>query len=217
MVAVSLLAAYAALRYLADHAGLFATINMGQHRHAVDVTFATLALALLLVACLQPQQQGRVSWIGRAAWAVPIALDIAFGALVQATDASAVWKTFPGYADGILPSSDRLFAFNPVWRNVTENVYLIQACHRVLSFALWGAAFAAWLARWWRRLPCRREIVLFGLLTFEGALGAATLMLDLPLVLSIAHQFCAIFVLVVALSHVDTYEFFESARVTSAT
>lgn len=200
MVASLLLAAYAALRYLADHAGLFATINMGQHRHAVDVTFATLALALLLVACLEPPQQDRVSWIGRAAWAVPIAFVIAFGALVQAMDASAVWKTFPGYADGILPSADRLFAFNPLWRNLTENVYLVQACHRVLSIALWGAAFAAALTRWWRLLPCRREILLFGLLTFEGVLGAATLMLDLPLVLSVAHQFCATFVLGVALS-----------------
>ena len=115
-------------------------------------------------------------------------------------DAGSVWKTFPGYADGILPSSDRLFAFNPVWRNFTENVYLIQACHRVLSFALWIAALAAWLTGQWRGLPCRREALLFGLLTLEGALGAATLMLDLPLVLSIAHQFSAILVLAVALS-----------------
>jgi cytochrome c oxidase assembly protein subunit 15 len=195
-----LLTTYAVLRYFANHAGLFATMNIGQHRHAVDVTFAALALALLLLACLQAQQQGRASWAGRAAWATAIALDIAFGALFEAMDASAVWKTFPGYADGILPSSDRLFAFDPIWRNFTENVYLIQACHRVLSFALWIAALAASLTGWWRGLPCRREALLFGLLNLEGALGAATLMLGLPLVLSIAHQFCAIFLLATALS-----------------
>jgi cytochrome c oxidase assembly protein subunit 15 len=198
--AALLLATYVVLRYFADHAGLFTAMNIGQHRHAVDVTFATLALALLLVACLQAPQQGRASWLGRAAWAIPVALDIAFGALFEAMDAGAVWKTFPGYADGILPSPDRLFAFNPVWRNFTENVYLIQACHRVLSFALWIAALAVWFTGWWRGLPSRREALLFGLLTLEGALGAATLMMDLPVVLSIAHQFCAIFVLAAALS-----------------
>jgi heme a synthase len=199
LVAAALLfTGYAALRYFADHAGLFATLNFGQHRHALDVTFAATALALLLLVCLAPSQD-RPAALGRTAWAVAIALDIAFGALFQATDAAAVWKTFPGYADGILPATDRLFAFNPVWRNFTENVYLIQACHRVLSIALWIAALAVWSRERWRGLPARREALLFALLTLEGALGVATLMLDLPLVLSIAHQFCAIFVLAVAL------------------
>ncbi|HEY1473148.1 MAG TPA: COX15/CtaA family protein [Pseudolabrys sp.] len=199
LVAAALLfAAYAALRYFADHAGLFATLNFGQHRHAVDVTFAATALALLLRVCLAPSQD-RGAGLARTAWAIAIAIDIAFGALFQATDAAAVWKTFPGYADGILPATDRLFAFNPVWRNFTENVYLIQTCHRVLSIALWIVALGAWSRKRWRGLLARREALLFALLTLEGALGVATLMLDLPLVLSIAHQFCAIFVLAVAL------------------
>jgi hypothetical protein len=46
----SLGGAYLVLRYFADHAGLFAAINIGQHRHALDVTFASIALALLLAA-----------------------------------------------------------------------------------------------------------------------------------------------------------------------
>ncbi len=195
-----LAAVYAVLRYFADHAGLFATLNFGQHRHAVDVTFASVALAGLLAAAVRSPNQDGEAWLWRAAWAVPLTLDIGFGALFEATDAGAMWNAFPGYGDGLLPTSDRLFAFDPVWRNLTENVYLIQACHRVLSFALWSAAFVAALAGWWLGLRYERAALLFGLLTLEGALGATTLVLGLPLVLSIVHQFFGILVLAAALS-----------------
>jgi heme a synthase len=128
------------------------------------------------------------------------ALDIAFGALFEATDAAVVWTTFPGYADGALPTSDRLFAFSPVWRNLTENLYLIQACHRLLSIALWGGALVWLAAAVWRRQGVGQPALLFGLLTLEGALGVATLVQGQPLVLSIAHQVGAILVLTAALA-----------------
>jgi cytochrome c oxidase assembly protein subunit 15 len=192
-------AVYLALRYYADHAGIFATINIGQHRHALDVTFASLALALLLAALAARGQYRAPPAIG-VAFAAFVALDIGFGALFEATDAAVVWTTFPGYADGPLPASDRLFAFTPVWRNFTENLYLIQACHRLLSIALWGAALAWLVAAVLRRRGVWQPTVLFGLLTLEGALGVATLVQGEPLVLSIAHQVGAIFVLAAALT-----------------
>jgi len=46
----------------------------------------------------------------------------------------------------------------------------------------------------------QRAALLFTLLTVEGVLGITTLLLDLPPVLSIAHQFCAVLVLAAALS-----------------
>lgn len=195
----ALSAAYLALRYFADHAGLFATINIGQHRHALDVTFASLALALLVAALAAPRQFRPPSFIG-IAFAAFVALDIGFGALFEATDAGVVWTTFPGYMDGPLPASDRLFAFTPMWRNFTENLYLIQACHRVLSIALWGAALAWLVVAMLRRRGIGQPTVLFGLLTLEGALGVAALVQGEPLVLSIAHQIGAIFVLAAALA-----------------
>jgi cytochrome c oxidase assembly protein subunit 15 len=192
-------AAYLALRYFADHAGLFATINIGQHRHALDVTFASVALALLLAALATPRQFRAPPAIG-IAFVAFVALDIGFGALFEATDAAVVWTTFPSYTDGPLPAPDRLFAFTPVWRNFTENLYLIQACHRLLSIALWGAALAWLVAAMLRRRGVGQPTVLFGLLTLEGALGVAALVHGEPLVLSIAHQVGAIFVLAAALA-----------------
>jgi len=199
IAAVLLLASYAGLRYFADRAGLFATINVGQHRHAVDVTFASVALALLLAECLSTVERTE-PWGARAVWVVIIALNIAFGAMFQTTDASAVWKTFPGYSGSFLPGSDRLFAFHPIWRNFTENAYFIQAAHRLLSLALWLAAASTWFACWWQGLSTKRAALLFVMLTVEGMLGIATLLLDLSLVLSIAHQFGAVLVLAAALS-----------------
>ena len=198
-----LAAAYLPLRYFADHAGLFATINIGQHRHALDVTFASLALAFLLCAATDSGTQmlaGRQRRLWGAVWAFVLALNIAFGALLEATDGAVVWNTFPGYADGLLPAADRLFAFSPTWRNATENVYLIQASHRVLSVGLWLAALTALAAAAWRRERLAWPALLFGLLTFDGALGIAALAKALPAVLSIAHQVGAVLALATALA-----------------
>lgn len=192
---------YFVLRYFADHAGLFAEINLGQHRHALDITFASVALALIIVGALAPAQSQPRPVFPRVVWGSAIALNIAFGALFEALDARPLWTTFPGYTDTLLPTSDRLFAFNPVWRNVTENGYLIQTCHRILSIGLWVAAALALATAVMRGLPWTRAAVLFSLVTIEGALGVAILQAaQQPIMLSIIHQTCAIVVLAAALA-----------------
>jgi heme a synthase len=196
---------YFVLRYFADHAGLFATINLGQHRHALDVTVASVGLAMLIVAALAPERVLSGPRASRVAWGAAIALTIAFGAMLEALDAGPLWTSFPGYDGQLLPSADRLFAFHPVWRNFTENGYLIQACHRVLSAGLWAAALLAVANALWRRKAAMRALLLFGLLTLEGVLGVATLQAERPLVLSIIHQVCAIAVLVAALAPSDLW------------
>jgi hypothetical protein len=193
---------YAVLRYFADHAGLFAAINLGQHRHAVDITFASAGLALLIVAALAPGQSH--AGAARPVWGLAVALNIAFGALVEALDARPLWTSFPGYTGSLMPSADRLFAFHPVWRNFTENGYLVQTCHRVLSIGLWAAAALTLTSALLRGQPWLRVAALFALLTLEGILGVAILRAEQqPLVLSIVHQACAIAILAAALAPSD--------------
>jgi len=194
---------YFVLRYYADHAGLFAAINLGQHRHALDITFASVGLALVIVGALAPGRPQAGAAIARLAWGSAIALDIAFGALFEALDARPLWTSFPGYTDSLLPSADRLFAFHPIWRNLTENGYLVQACHRLLSIGLWVAAALTAVTALLRGLPWERATLLFALLTLEGVLGVASLQPDQPLVLTIVHQTCAIAVLAAALAPRD--------------
>lgn len=196
---------YFVLRYFADHAGLFATINLGQHRHALDVTFASVGLAVLIVAAITPERALAGPTMPRVAWAVAIALTIAFGAMLEALDAGPLWTSFPGYDGQLLPSADRLFAFHPVWRNFTENGYLIQACHRVLSIGLWAAALLAVVNAMGRGSSATPALLLFGLLTLDGVLGVATLQAERPLVLSIIHQVCAVAVLAAALLPSDAW------------
>jgi heme a synthase len=194
---------YFVLRYFADHAGLFATINLGQHRHALDITVASVGLAMLIVTAIAPERAPSGAVVPRVAWGATIALTIAFGALLEALDAGPLWTSFPGYDGHLLPGTDRLFAFHPVWRNVTENGYLIQTCHRLLSLGLWAAALLAVLNAMLRGTSATRALLLLGLLTLEGALGVAALQAERPLVLSIIHQVCAIAVLVAALAPSD--------------
>jgi heme A synthase len=195
---------YLVLRYYADHAGLFATINLGQHRHALDISFASAGLAVLIVAVIAPWPS-RAALLPRVAWGVAIILTIGLGAVFEALDAGPLWSTFPGYGDGLLPSTDRLFAFHPVWRNFTENGYLVQACHRLLSVGLWAAALVALLMAALRGKPRQGPLLLFALLTLEGALGVAALAPGQPVVWSILHQVCAIAVLAAALAPSDLW------------
>jgi hypothetical protein len=205
LILLAACAAYLVLRYFADHAGLFASINIGQHRHALDVTFASAGLGLLIAGALS--QKLPPATFARAAWALAIALDIAFGALFEALDARPLWTSFPAYTDSLLPATDRLFALHPLWRNVTENGYLIQACHRVLSIGLWAAAVLAMVTALRRGRAWMQPAALFALLTLEGALGVATLQAaEQPVVLSIAHQACAIAVFAAALMQMSRNE-----------
>src|SRR5262249_35957398 len=45
-VVVAAVLLYLGLRHFADHAGTFAVINIGQHRHALDLTFTSVGLAV---------------------------------------------------------------------------------------------------------------------------------------------------------------------------
>jgi heme A synthase len=191
---------YFVLRYFADHAGLFAVINLGQHRHALDITCASVGLAVLIVAAMAPERAAMGSAAPRVAWATVIALDIGFGALFEALDAGPLWMTFPGYSGTLIPTPDRLFALHPLWRNLTENGYLVQTCHRLLSIGLWGAALLVAATALLRRQRCTGSLVLLALFTLEGALGIVALRPGQPVIPSILHQVCAVAVLAAALA-----------------
>src|SRR6202011_4739011 len=78
-----------------------ARFNVGQYRHAVDVTFASAAVAAVLASVLAPPQpcpRARAFRLAAWVWAGAILLDIAFGALFMARGAAAVWTT-PGFGD----------------------------------------------------------------------------------------------------------------------
>lgn len=176
-----------------------ARFNVGQYRHAVDVTFASAAVAAVLASVIAPPQPwARAHGLRPAAWLWPAAIliNIAFGALFMARDAAAVWTSWPGIGEVPL---DRFVSYQPLWLNFVFNPYTIQVVHRRLSGALWIGALG-YLVWSLRRHP--RSVApaagLFGLLTIEMAIGVATLVLGVPPALSLLHRLTGVVLLAIA-------------------
>jgi cytochrome c oxidase assembly protein subunit 15 len=187
-----------------------ARYNVGQYRHALDMTFAGVALAVALASAIAPptptllparRRLSRTGWV----WIALIILDICSGALFASRDAISVWRSFPGYETSVLPPLDRLIAYAPLWLNFTFNQYMIQLVHRILSTGLWIALIgqAIWSGR---RNPraFRGAAALFALMTAEIAIGIATLVLGGSAAASFLHEVGAVVLLAgafVALLH----------------
>jgi cytochrome c oxidase assembly protein subunit 15 len=181
---------------VAHHADL-ARYNVGQYRHALDMTFASVALAFVLAGAVAPPTATgftlrRAGWI----WIALIVLDIGSGALFESREAISVWRSFPGYETGVLPPLDRLTAYAPLWLNFTFNQYTIQFVHRMLSIGLWVGlvAYAIWSARGHSR-AILGAVVLVALMSAEMAAGIATLVLGGSAALSFAHEIGAVLLL----------------------
>jgi heme a synthase len=173
--------------------------NTGQYRHALDMTFASVALAVVLTSAIVPptglpsaRRLSRAGWI----WIGLIILDICSGALFASRDAITVWRSFPGYETGVLPPLDRLTAYTPLWLNFTFNQYMIQLVHRILSIALWVGLTGnvIWTGHGNPRALLGAAALLI-LVTAQMAAGIATLVLGGSAVASFMHEVGAIVLL----------------------
>jgi heme a synthase len=172
--------------------------NTGQYRHALDMTFASVALAMVLASAVAPtalrsaRSLSRTGWI----WIALIILDICSGALFASRDAMTVWRNFPGYETGMLPPLDRLTAYTPLWLNFTFNQYMIQLVHRILSIGLWIALIATvvWTGRRHPR-ALLGAAMLSVIVTVQMVAGIATLRLGGSAVASFLHELGAVVLL----------------------
>jgi cytochrome c oxidase assembly protein subunit 15 len=201
-----LVLAYAVVRWLvglaAGNVDELARFNVGQYRHAVDVTFASAVVAAVLTSALGPPPAGTrrfhlAAWL----WGGALLLDIAFGALFMARDATAVW---PGLGD--VPPLVRFVSYDPLWLNVLFNPYAIQLAHRALSGGLWIAALGYFVSSVRRnRSSVTGAAVLFGLMTAQMALGIATLVLGVQPALSLLHRVGGVLLLAAAFALVSRF------------
>jgi cytochrome c oxidase assembly protein subunit 15 len=126
LIGLGYLAAGWGLDFAVPHVADLVRYNTGQYRHVLDVTFASVALAVVLASAIAPptaaclssgRPSGRSGWV----WIALIILDICSGALFASRDAISVWRSFPGYDTGVFPPLDRLTAYAPLWLNFTFN------------------------------------------------------------------------------------------------
>jgi cytochrome c oxidase assembly protein subunit 15 len=199
VVGLGYLAAGWGLDLAVRHVEDLARYNTGQYRHALDMTFAAVALAVVLASAVAPpaglrsaRPLSRTGWV----WIGLIILDICSGALFASRDAMSVWRSFPWYETSLLPPLDRLTAYTPLWLNLTFNQYTIQLVHRVLSVGL-SVGLIAHVIWTGHRNPRARTgaAVLFLIVTAQMAAGIATLVLGGSGAISFVHEIGAAFLL----------------------
>ncbi len=185
------------------------SFNAGQYRHALDVVFASAALAGVIawaIAPPRPDGAARRRAHGEWLWGAAILIDICVGALFAARDAAASWPGWLGYEGHALPPLAQLLSYSPWWLNFTFNALTIQLVHRALSAALWIAAAWQLAAALRRTSQATRPLARFSLITGQMLLGIATLALGVPAVLSIVHQVAAVILLAASLAFLASGE-----------
>lgn len=119
-----------------------------------------------------------------------IVMQITLGALVAGLKAGFSYNNFPWMGEGLLPPS--ALASKPL----LYNGVMLQFIHRWLAFLVLSSIvslfylsktrYETYLTKW-----------LLALVVFQVALGIATLMLQVPIILGVLHQFMAIIILLV--------------------
>jgi heme A synthase len=164
--------------------------NVGQYRHALGLTFASLAIALTFAIGLGPTST-RLRLPRGFAWTglILATLGVATGALFAARNAVAVWPGFPGYEGAVLPPLDRLGGYTPLWLDLTFNPYAIQLEHRFVALLLWVALLCALVAAVRRKSSVATAIgVLLLIVSVQMATGIATLVLGVPAAPALVHE-----------------------------
>jgi len=129
-----------------------------------------------------------------------IAATVISGGLVAGLKAGLVYNTFPMMGGRWLPAG--LFALEPAWRNVFDNVVTVQFDHRILALSTLLLVIGYWLSARHKSLPARVRPAVHGLLlvvSIQVLLGVSTLLLAVPVVLAAAHQGTALLLFTVAL------------------
>ena len=110
------------------------------------------------------------------------------GGFMAGTHAGFVFNTFPDMNGQLVPEG--LFGLSPVWRNLFENVVMIQFVHRwlaiatvILIFLLWSGRFACQS----RRIRMMLDAVMVAAIG-QAVLGVSTLLSHVSLTIALAHQ-----------------------------
>jgi cytochrome c oxidase assembly protein subunit 15 len=192
--------------------GLSERVEVAQERLAIHLLLASLTFAALVwLAATLTRREGeiappvlpRLKWF---AWATVllVLLQIALGALVAGLRAGRAFNTWPLIDGYFWPPLEKLTLLTPVWRNLLDNILLVQFQHRMAAYALFvltiaQAVYASWVAAGSRALP--RTITLAGLAALQAAIGIVTLVLAVPLWAGLLHQAFAMIVLGMAVAH----------------
>lgn len=197
LVAMFLLGgAQGALGWFMVASGLVDHPDVSHYRLTAHLGLAFFIFAYLLWGGLSLLRQGRMTgWSGggmAAALTVLVFVQILSGGLVAGLNAGLAHNTWPLMDGAFIPKG--LLIMQPAWLNVFENAMTVQFQHRMGAYAV--AILAVVTALYLRgEAATGLRHALLAINAVQIALGIATLLLHVPIVLGTLHQAGAIAVL----------------------
>ncbi|MFT5538703.1 MAG: cytochrome c oxidase assembly protein subunit 15 [Alphaproteobacteria bacterium] len=188
-------AAQGVMGWIMVKSGLIDTPSVSPYRLAAHLTLAVaiyISLLWIVLTRLHPMPTpGARALAIRARVALACALiTLVTGAFVAGLDAGMTYNTFPLMDGRWIP--DGLLMLEPVWRNLFENVPLVQFNHRWLAIITVIAVLVLGIkATVTLGLPAHARIAAFSAVAAvlaQAVLGITTLILVVPVALGAAHQ-----------------------------
>ncbi len=171
------------------------------HLVAAFAIFAYMFWVAMSLLFPSPKNAPRHPWFGRTlALFVVVSITIVSGGFVAGLRAGKIYNTFPMMGDHWVPPG--LMALEPFWRNFFDNMTTVQFDHRLLAITTFALIVAYWYGTRSTSLPDRARPAANALLhtaIVQVALGIATLLFAVPVVLGAAHQGVAMILFTVAL------------------
>lgn len=131
-----------------------------------------------------------------------VLVQIYLGALVAGLRAGLLYNTWPLIDGHFIPTARDLFFNTPAWRNIFENPLTAQFDHRMMAYAVVILVLLHVLDVIRSAADARpRVLALLAATALQAVLGIATLLLQAPLTLALAHQAMAMIVLAAATMH----------------
>lgn len=197
IVVFALGGAQGALGWWMVQSGLSERIDVSQYRLAAHLGLAILLLVAMFWIGLDMRRGvaqerapiNRSLAIGAGIMSVLVYLQIILGAFVAGLRAGRVYNTWPLMEGRFIPEA--YFGDEPRWTDLFDRAAAAQFNHRIGAYVLLCAAFVFFLQS--RKTPhanAGRAILAFTLA--QAILGVATVLTAAPIGLSLAHQFCAI-------------------------
>lgn len=157
------------------------------------------ALGLLYPPVPRPAPRG-LGHFGAAVTAL-IFLMILSGGFVAGNKAGFAFNTFPWMNGRFIPEG--MYAMQPLWSNLFENIATVQFNHRLLAYLLCLVIPVFWWQAMRVALPARARLavhLLPGWLAVQVLLGITTLLYVVPVPLAAAHQAGALVLFSLALT-----------------
>ncbi|MDN5247930.1 MAG: COX15/CtaA family protein [Wolbachia endosymbiont of Tyrophagus putrescentiae] len=163
--------------------GLDTEPHVSHYRLAFHLLLALMIFSLLLSQLFANLQQKKLRVNVNTTYIKVILIltvaQIIFGAFVAGLNAGLIYNTFPLMEGRVVPSD--LFFLQPVWLNFFENRTTVQFIHRLLALLILILTVI--------KHKSLRFILL--LVATQVILGIATLLLQVPTIIAVAHQIFA--------------------------